>query len=49
MIMQAHRVGRLASITAIVLGIGVITVWTFANWLKPSTLFALLAGFSFCG
>jgi len=46
---QTHRTMRVAFMTAASLGLMAIAAWTFAAWLRPSVLLALLASFSFCG
>ncbi|MBI0328529.1 hypothetical protein [Burkholderia plantarii] len=49
----ARRVGRLAwpgwrRVLLVLVGLALLAV-TFAAWLTPSTMLALLSGFSMCG
>jgi hypothetical protein len=46
---QMYRAKRIAGMTAATLAIVAIATYTFAAWLKPSTLLALLTTFAFCG
>jgi hypothetical protein len=47
--MQTIRVRRIAGVAAAIACIVAMVAWTFAAWLRPQTLLAIVTGLSFCG